>query len=79
MDEGTADGNVEVVCPSCGDLVAVNGELEDVSPGDPIHAFCASCEHNVEVAAPVGIDAVHGVVDAVTHAVTEFPSGNPQS
>lgn len=79
LDEGAADGSIPIVCPSCRDLVSVEGRLEDVSVGDPISAFCASCERTVEVAAPVGIEAVEARADTIAPALTEFAADAPQA
>lgn len=79
LHKGAATGSVPIVCPTCRDLVSVNGEIEDVSPGEPITAFCSSCERNIEVAAPIGIDAFEKHTDAVAPVRTEFASGAPQA
>jgi hypothetical protein len=79
LDEGAASRPVPIACPSCRDLVTLDGELEEVSPGDPISAFCSGCERTIEVAAPIGIDAVEERTDAVAPALTEFASGAPSA
>lgn len=79
LDEGAADRTVPIVCPSCRDLVTLEGELDGLSAGDPISAFCPACERTIEVAAPIGIDAFEERIDAVAPAMTEFASGAPSA
>lgn len=74
----TQDSNrqgVPIVCPTCSDVLAAENGRERVQAGDPIFAFCSSCERSVEVAAPEGIESfTDDGADAVDDdRVTEFP------